>query len=273
MGGQDAEEDSEQHAEDERSEIITPRIRRRIGEAVVLALFFIADALGVWPESHGKALLIGAAGTAAVLFIELPLRPWLISSGIIAVAALGINWAIGPVPRPEVEVSGLLQPGNDPVPVNPCVQGTNKQPTFSVLFGANAFQVPSTGQFAIFRRADRAILSAEMAPEGLAIDADIFGLSGSLVGRIVRNEFHVVTSDKTFAERRGDLSTLAVLDGSNNELLYVRYMNPLTIRVRGIFAAPGKKTVRITDDSLQVERGPGFSHICFGPIGTIFKMD
>jgi hypothetical protein len=235
----------------------------------------LIDFLFFWHDNHLIALLIGAAWLALVSIFELRhYRKWQIGVPIgWFAAALIAYWIIGPVHRPEVEVSGLLQPGNDPVPVNPCVQGTNKQPTFSVLFGANAFQVPSTGQFAIFRRADRAILSAEMAPEGLAIDADIFGLSGSLVGRIVRNEFHVVTSDKTFAERRGDLSTLAVLDGSNNELLYVRYMNPLTIRVRGIFAAPGKKTVRITDESLQVERGPGFAHNCFGPIGTIFKMD
>lgn len=45
---------------------MNPEHKRRIGEAVALALYFILDALEIWLTWHGIALLAAAVGISVV---------------------------------------------------------------------------------------------------------------------------------------------------------------------------------------------------------------
>jgi hypothetical protein len=92
--------------------------------------------------------------------------------------------------------------------------------------------------------------SLAKSKEGILINTDIFDDSWNPAGHITDNVFTVIRGDNSYSERRGDLSTLAVYDGAGTERLYVRYLNPSAIKIRGIFSCPPDKRVTITDDTI-----------------------
>lgn len=247
MGSQDAEEDSEQHPQEKSGQIISPRVRRRIGEAAVLALFFIADAIGVWPESHGTALLIGAVGTCAVLFIELPLGPWLISSFVVGLATTGFYWSIGPISRPDVEVIGTLQPGSQPDPPNDCPKEQELGTAWRITFGTSTIQFNDPAEVPLIAVGDCRLVFIKPENGGLSVTANLFDAAGNLIASIKNNEFHALSGSRASVERDHDLSKLIVKDGAGAEILFVQYVNKRTVHVRGIFACPGHTPVHIRD--------------------------
>lgn len=264
MGGHNGEEDSENHAKDESKQPISPTVRRRFAEASVLALYFIFAAHDVWPESHGLALFSGAIGTCAVLLIECPLRLWAAISAMICAAA-GIAYLIVGAPRvPDVEVIGTLQPGNDPTPPNGCdVSPLGTYPigtpqyhpdSIKVLVGGNAIAASGMGKFTVLQIGRCNVLSLERTPLGMDVYADLYDADGRLIARINNNQTDVLTGDNVRLSRAGDLSTFVVTNEAGDELLYVRFMNPTTIKARGIFGCPDHALVTVKDN----EPMPGF---------------
>lgn len=61
----------------------------------------------------------------------------------------------------------------------------------------------------------------------------------------------------TLQRKRGDLSTIIIHDESGRELLYVRYLNPTAVRVRGIFTCPKPRltTTIVTNETVETPRG------------------
>ena len=86
MTNENDEEQPSPHPENESGESNSPGvIRRRVAEAIVLALYFIFEIPDAWHESHGRALLQGTVGLCAVLLIEFPLKSWIALSASISV--------------------------------------------------------------------------------------------------------------------------------------------------------------------------------------------
>ncbi len=96
-------------------------------------------------------------------------------------------------------------------------------------------------------------------PNGMQISAAIYGRNGRRMGRIDNNGYEIDYDADVTVEHSGDLSTIVVHNAAKDELLYVRYLNHSTMRVRGIFACPaGQPAFTITDEDISppVVAGP-----------------
>jgi len=94
---------------------------------------------------------------------------------------------------------------------------------------------------------DCQLLRMQHGPKGLLVDADVFSQSGILIARIQNNEFHLVAGQYSYSERP-DRHTLAVYDQQGRELLWVRYLNPKVVKIRGVFSCPNYSPSVIFDD-------------------------
>jgi len=220
----------------------------------------VVDYLFLWPDNHLAALLAMAAWLSVTAIVELTVwgySPWATASVVIGLfAGVGaINWIIGPIHAPEVEVVGSLQPGNEPTPPNGCDSmpaGMVAPDALKILIASNAYFRNGLGKItAIEIGADPntcKVLTMERTAIGIDVSAELYGATGQYIARISGGEFHEISGEHSYVERQGDLSTLVVKDGSGKELLYVRYLNPTTVRARGVFGCPGHTPVAFTDD-------------------------
>ena len=224
--------------------------KRRIGEAVVLILFFIFDGYEFWPTSHLIALSAAILGTSAVFFAEMPIRAWIISSaGLVFVAAV-IYFTASPILPEETETHGWLLPANDDTPHNSCGSIGIGKGQLLVIVGSNALVNRGTQKFQALNVGSCPVISFDRNQEGLAIDADVFDEAGILVARVESNEFHLVPGQYSYS-KRPDRSTLVVFNREGHELLRIRYLNPLTAQIRGIFACKGSEPIIVTDEAVM----------------------
>lgn len=186
-------------------------------------------------------------------------------------AALIANWIIGPIRHPDIEVTGTILAADDTTPPNVCEKMGHPSGQIAIFLGTNVATRPEIGKFAILVRRGTPLVTIEKTADGIYIDASIFDSAGKLVGTVSKNKFTVLTGDNTYVERRGDLSTFGVYDKSGAEFLYVRFLNPKAMRIRGIFYSAGLPIAKITDTEIQLG-GIHASQSCFGG-GNIMGFD
>jgi hypothetical protein len=164
----------------------------------------------------------------------------------------------GPIPPPEPTV-GWLEPANDPTPDNPCGKSIRQQfgdQALLLLFG----NVGVIGPTPIPLIVGGCQMTMGRGPNGIGIDVDLFDQSGNPVGTIINNKYTINKESRIITQASGDLSTLLVHDQTNDaELLYIRFMNPNTIRIRGVFSCPRPHlmTVSITNSGI-IQNGQNF---------------
>jgi hypothetical protein len=144
---------------------------------------------------------------------------------------------------------GWLQAANEPIPQNGC-----GNPGIGVLmvFGDNGVVLSgsvSAKKSTALELGNCALLSIRAGENGALIDAMIYDRAGKTLAQIIDNRFSIPVENALTIEKSGDLSTLVVHDAQGREMLYVRYLNRKTFRVRGIFSCPTPRprTVIITD--------------------------
>jgi hypothetical protein len=146
--------------------------------------------------------------------IELPKRYSLSAATIFILSSVIIFFTAPPIRNEDHEESGLLLPGDDPEQLSACNRARiMPKDAVEMLVGGSALVTVSgtTRLFAVNKSCHP--LSIQRNIDGLAINADVFDKSGKLVAKVTNNDFHVLTGDNSYSERRGDLSTLAVFDG------------------------------------------------------------
>jgi hypothetical protein len=74
----------------------------------------------------------------------------------------------------------------------------------------------------------------------LQVDADIFNSNGDHepVAHIERNEFHLISRNFTYRDDSPDRSTLRIHGFQFEEILFIRFLNPHALKIRGLFYAP-----------------------------------
>jgi hypothetical protein len=179
--------------------------------------------------------------------MELTLKRWTIWTASLAIIAGAIYWFVGPIVIPDVEVIGSLQPGNSPTPPNVCGPGPFPDNAIAVLIGDNALVHLGAGKFRALAIGECDAISMEQTSAGVRVYADLYDANGKLVARIANGEIHTMTGENVRQERNGDLSVLIIKDRHGSELLNIRYLNPKTIQVRGIFGCPGHPPVIVRD--------------------------
>jgi hypothetical protein len=212
----------------------------------------------LWPESHFWALLALAAALSLPAIYQLTVlgvsARWVVSSvASLFAASLCVYWVVGPIRIPYIEMIGSLQPGNKPTPSNGCDRP--RPPGFpnipgdalKILIGDNAFVLTGAVKFTVLQIGQCPVLSMERNESGIWFNADVYDKDGRLVARVVNNETHIMTGENVSDDRHGDLTVL-VVKSKEDELLYVRYLNPTTVQARGVFGCPGHQPVIVRDN-------------------------
>ena len=97
------------------------------------------------------------------------------------------------------------------------------------------------------------IMSVEQKGDKLSFDVDLFDEDGNIAVKIIRNEFHLMPNSKmSYQERSDDRSEITVYDNKDHEMLYIKYANPKTVFIRGIFHSPEGKSVVIDDRAITL---------------------
>jgi hypothetical protein len=264
-------------------------IRKRIGEFGLYGIFILVDAFEVWPQSHFVALLAFVGGLIFLLLIDRGFSRTFIFvvSALACVASFVIYFAAAPssetlsnqanssppsvapnsnipaIPFEDTEVHGWLRPSNDPTPPNGC---DNIPPTIltsdfiKVLIGNNALGKTGLGKVTAIEIGTCDVLSMERTSEGIFVNADLFDGTENPT-RIRKNEIFALNGENYSARKTRDFSTLTIKNNRGQELLYVRYINPSTLRARGTFSCTGHRPVVVKDD--QPVPGIFMSNNCF----------
>jgi hypothetical protein len=255
-------------------------VGRRIGEILLYGGFIFADAEELWPVSHIGALFFFIVLTVGLLLYDGGFSGTQTAAvTAVCVIACGLIYfnpapttapsppaPLPPIPLEDTEVQGSLRPANEPTPPNVCILSH----TLKVFIGDNAITIGQQDRVSLLRVGGCEVLSVEKAPDGLFINANLFDASGMQIATISHNVATALTGEHFTARQSYDRSTLTVKTASGEELLYVRYLNPTAVRVRGMFGCFRHPLVPVRDD--QPIPGVFMSHTCIENMGMIFVV-
>lgn len=253
----EANKDAEQHSTDRWYNHRPSGLTKAIAAIFIYSLFILIDVHDIWPWSRIAAIAVGVLATIALLYLEalgtnaISFLSFLIGSVVIAFAGLVVYREV-PLPSPIPPDVGWLQPGNEPTPPNNCSMGQISGNSLVAFLGGTAVIGQNHSYFVALRLGDCG-LTLESGPNGLSVSVPIFDRSGASLGTLVRNKYEISKGKGVVVERSGDLTTLVVHDAQGEELLYVRYLNRNTVRIRGTISCPTPRlqTIEITDESLK----------------------
>jgi hypothetical protein len=256
-------------------------IREKLGPLLTVGLWFFIDWKYVYPDSHEFGYWVFVAW---VLFQVIE-QTWLFFTrrrfgiwvGIVCIGGIVGYRFIPATPPMETAFHGWLMPANDPVPENACSSVPYFKPSkdsLTILLGDAAavttdWQSRKGKPLTIMTLGKcRDLLAINKTPDGLTIDANVYGTDRHLAVRIEQNEFHIVQQEVAYPVRQGR-SGLAVYDLDGKELLWIRYLNPLAVSIRGIFTCPSGGRISFASTGLTAPHVGGIINACMGgPVGS-----
>jgi len=162
-------------------------------------------------------------------------------------------------------IEGLLQPANEPDPPGPRACPSLPAQALKVHLGSSLGWTNSD-DVTVLRIKDTEVLGLRRTSNGMAVRAKVFSEDGKVVAQIIDNRFYV-NPNNSFRIDRPDSHTLVVYDRHQRQVLNVRYLNPYSVSVLGIFQVPGAIPVVITQNAMFIGRSvleqgcAGNSHI------------
>jgi hypothetical protein len=146
--------------------------------------------------------------------------------------------------------TGPLQPAADPSPENNCPDKPAPRDLL-VAFGTDRVVARGDGPVTPIHVADCPALSLKRKKGGLMINASFYDWNNDIAFRIENNIYEPFAPLQLYAWRP-DPSTLIVLDRFEKEVLYVRYLNPHAVRIRGRFLCGEAPQAVIQDNQILV---------------------
>jgi hypothetical protein len=248
-------------------------LTKAIAAIIVYSLFIFFDIHELWPWSKIAAIIVGVIVSVALLYYEafaaeaINFPTFVIASVAITFGGIAVYFFVpmsppSPTPTPTVQRTappapmptptvGWLQPANEPTPENGCSRHGNDSPV--VIMGDNGVMLGDVRKATALKVGNCPLVGLQITDNGASIDATIYDAGGRKIGEIENNRFSIPPADGLVIEKSGDLSTLVVHDGANQEVLYARYLNKNAFRIRGIFSCPLPRshTVRVTDKAIS----------------------
>ena len=172
-------------------------------------------------------------------------------------------------PKPITE--GVLLPGNEPTPPNPCQKRGEIPSDAVILLMGNQAIYNSTFPHTVLEMSGRNMLSIDKIGMGMTITADVFSADGRIIAELVNNDFYV--NPNNYFKVKHDANSLIVHDQEKNEVLNVRYLNPSTIKIKGIFRYPNHWPFIIGEDKIILGNHNTLESSCFGNNKIDFKID
>ena len=161
-----------------------------------------------------------------------------------------------------MQLRGILEPADDPIPPNQCSRGGSlPHDAVLLLTGDSSGNATWTDRFphTVIAYNGKPILTLDRTESGtVEVSVTIFDKGGNLIASIDKGEFNLANHALLTHKPRPDKSTLVVFDEGGEKALYVRYLNKRAIEISGSMYLGGKK--RPIDF-------PG-SDFCIGNIGT-----
>lgn len=271
MTSDNRDKDSEDHPKNKWYEHRPTKLTIAISGVVLYLLFVFVDVHEIWPSWPLFAVIAGIVASIAAIYLEafaieaISFPTFLMSSGGVRFAGVLIYFLVPRVTEPPIV--GWLQPANDPAPPNGCdgisdAQRPKNRPL--VILGTFGVYPAKSGSYTPMHIGSCAPITIEQGPLGVAISADIFSPAGHAVGHIRKDNGYEITGTQGLVVEK-DLHTVVVHDAERNEVLYMRYVNPQAIHLRGIFSCP---TQTIPDGALVIANAPSLTFPGHNTVGT-----
>jgi hypothetical protein len=206
-----------------------------------------------WPTHRVMALLVMAAVFSFAWFYEMTIRDAPMGSvlaGVVAIMGgaivlwLGLTFFVHPLPNDSTP----LVPAGEKLDAGSC---DVRAGAMTVAVGADRLIEGSRGVFTPFRVSGCPGPSFSVSSQGLVVDDFGYDGDGSVIFKIRHNLFDLMLGDYLHVHRP-DRSTLGIYDQWENEILYIRYLNPVAIRVRGRFLCGDYPPVTVSNRSVTV---------------------
>ena len=222
--------------------------------AVFTALLIWSFFSGSSALSFGIAAVLGLVNAWALLLVyELAIRdvrPAWIAGGIftligVSLATYGIWLATRP-PKP----TGPLLPANEATPQARCREKPGPK-DLVMAFGTDRAVGTDTGPFTPIQVGDCTVMTLRRVGPGLMVKAFFYDWNGD-VAFDVNDNVYEPTMPLQLRPFRPDPHTIVILDRFDKEVLYVRYLNPHAVRIRGRFLCGTAPQAVVRDDAIFV---------------------
>jgi hypothetical protein len=216
-------------------------------------------ALLIWAFLSGSsALSLGLVAVMAVVYAlgillayELSIRDVPLQRIAVSVCTLtgtvlvlyGAWWAT----RPPVPTGPLL-PANEATPPASCVEKPD-QAELVMAFGANRVIGNGAGPFSPIKVGDCTVIALRREGAGLMMKAVFYDWNND-VAFMVNDNIYQPTMPLQLRPFRPDPHTFVILDRFDKEVLYLRYLNPHAVRIRGRFLCGEAPQAVIHDDGI-----------------------
>jgi len=187
--------------------------------------------------SVGLTTVLAVAIVAAVLAAyELSVRDvameWVAGAVLAVLWSAGLGYAAWFYTRPP-QPTGPLLPAADATPATDCHDAMG--PNDLVMVVAESRLVgKGEGPFRVLALDDCPMLALRRAGGGLMVDATFYDWTDDIAFRVADNVFEPFMPLQ-LRQFRPDPHTLVILDRFDQEVLYIRFLNPHALRIRGRF--------------------------------------
>ena len=205
------------------------------------------------PSHRAMALLVLCLVFSGVAFYELTIRDvsmeWVLA-GIFGVVALTASSWIAlyffgtPLANDHTPLVAARQTGA----AGGCGTSAN---VLQIIMGGTRATGSGNGPFTPLRVGVCPGPTVTRTPRGLMVNGFGYDDDGTVIYRIRDNQFERVIGDYLHIHRP-DRSTLAIYDKSENEVLYLRYLYPGTVRMRGHFLCSETPSVTVADGAVTI---------------------
>lgn len=220
---------------------------------VLMALLICHKNLVV-PETRGVALLGFATLLSVAVGYELSVRgfasDWVLPVVLAIPAATGSIYGVGSWLLTPLPPTGALVASGEPTPPSAC----REKPASGdlvMLLGTNRVIGKGPGPFTPLLATECPTVKLVRHGKGLMVEGFGYDNTNSIAYGIRDNrlESAMVPGLRT---RRPDSSTFVLLDSYSQEVIYVRYLNPGAVRIRGRFLCGANRQVVVRDEAIRV---------------------
>lgn len=224
-------------------------------------LRILFTALVVWGFRSGSsalsfgliALLAMVTLPALLLAYELAIRDqpqgWIAAGVFVPITASLVGYGAWLATRPPVPTGPLL-PAREPTPDARCAEKVGPQDLVMAM-GTDRAVGSGPGPFSPLMVGDCTIMTLRHSGGGIMVKAFFYDWNND-VAFSVNDNVYEPTMPLQLRPFRPDPHTLVILDRFDKEVLYIRYLNPNAIRIRGRFLCGEAPQAVIRDDAILV---------------------
>jgi hypothetical protein len=208
--------------------------------------------------SGGSLLSVGLTTVLAIATLiavwvayELSIRDvsmeWTTAAVLAVLWSSGLGYGAWFYTRPPQPIGPLL-PANDATPPTDCHETVS--PNDLVMIAAeNRVVGKGAGPFRMLAVDDCPVLTLRRKGRGLLIDATFYDWTDDIAFRVADNVFEPMMPLQ-LRQYRPDPHTLVILDRFDQEVLYLRFLNPHALRLRGRFLCAEQPQAIIRDHAV-----------------------